>query len=138
MPAQKRPRRPWSLLRFFGRGAGGVFLDQDAQRLARGFLVAEFGLRTGDVQHRIGRLDIVGPRCHDLLLCCDRNLVVAGRIVGVADPVLCGGYELAIRVIHDEGLKGGDAGLVIPDLELIERRLVGFFFLLDSSNTFGV
>src|SRR3990172_6303930 len=74
------------LFGFLGRRAGGIFLHQDAQRLPCRLLVAELGLRTGDVQHCIGRLGIIGPGCPHLLLGCDRHLVVPCLIVGIADP----------------------------------------------------
>src|SRR5262245_1067712 len=85
-PALLLLREP--LLGLLGGRARGVLLDECAQRIARGAGLADLGLRARHVEHRVGRLGILRPEPHDLLLRGDRGLVVAHRVVGVADPVL--------------------------------------------------
>src|SRR5690349_6542818 len=66
-----------ALLGLLGRGAGGVLLDERAQRLARCVGLADLGLRARDLEQRVGRLGVLRPQPHHLLLRGDRRLVVA-------------------------------------------------------------
>src|SRR5690349_18455376 len=77
-----------ALLGLLGRRAGGIFLDEGAQRLARRGALSQLTLRARDVEQRIGRLGIVRPELDHFLLGGDRRLVIAHRVVRVADPVL--------------------------------------------------
>src|SRR5262245_48708565 len=113
-----------ALLGLLGGRARGVLLDERAQRVARGARLPDLGLRARDVEHRVGRLGILGPQPYDLLLRGDRRLVVAHRVIGVADPVLRRGHQLAAREVRHEILEAGDRELVVAQLELVERRLV--------------
>src|SRR2546422_5568119 len=113
-----------TLLGLLGRRARGILLDERAQRLARGAALPQLRLGASDVEQRVGRLGILGPELDHPLLGGDRGLVVAHGIVGVADPVLRRGHELAARETGHEVLEVGDRELVVAELELVERRLV--------------
>src|SRR6266853_3053915 len=117
-----------ALLRLLGGRAGGIFLDEGAQRLARGGALSQLPLRARDVEQRIGGLGIVRPELHHFLLGGDCRLVIAHRVVRVADPVLCRRQELAAGEIGHEILKARDGELIIAELELVERQLVRLFF----------
>src|SRR5216117_1407182 len=117
-----------ALLRLLGRWAGGIFLDEGAQRLARGGALPQLTLGARDVEQRIGRLGILGPELDHFLLGRDGGLVVAHRVVRVAYPVLRRGQELAAREIGHEILEAGDGELIVAELELVERQLVRLFF----------
>src|SRR6266852_1336232 len=65
---------------------------------------------------------------HEALLGRDGGLVIAHRVVRVADPVLRRGQELAAREIGHEILEAGDGELIVAELELVERQLVRLFF----------
>src|SRR5256712_11119661 len=117
-----------ALLGLLGRRAGGIFLDEGAQRLARGGALPQLTLGARDVEQRIGRLGILRPELDHLLLGRDGGLVIAHRVVRVADPVLRRGQELAAREIGHEILEAGDGELVVAELELVERQLVRLFF----------
>src|SRR5258706_6686046 len=113
-----------ALLRLLGRRARRILLHERAQRLAGRRALSELRLGAGDVEQRVGRLRVVGPELDHFLLGCDGGLVVAHRVVGVADPVLRRGQELAAREIGHEILEAGDGELVVAELELVERQLV--------------
>src|SRR5882762_1620709 len=131
----KRPRRVppelellllhEALLGLLGGRARGILFHERAQRLAGRRALPQLRLGARDVEHRIGRLGIVRPELDHLLLGRDGGLVVAHRVVGVADPVLRRGQELAGREIGHEILEAGDRELVVAELELVERQLVG-------------
>src|SRR5258707_5932979 len=114
-----------ALLGLLGRRARRILLHQRAQRLAGRGALSELGLRARDVEQRVGRLRVVGPELDHFLLRGDGGLVVAHRVVGVADPVLRRGQEVAAREIGHEILEAGDGELVVAELELVERQLVG-------------
>src|SRR5262245_5596206 len=113
-----------ALFGLLGSRAGGILLDQGAQGFARRAALADLGLRARDVEQRVGRLAVFRPQPHHLLLRGDRGLVVAHRVVGVADPVLRRGHQLAAREARHEVLEVGDRELVVAELELIKRSLV--------------
>src|SRR6266516_85078 len=117
-----------ALLRLLGRRAGGIFLDEGAQRLARGGALSQLTLGARDVEQRVGRLGILRPELDHFLLGGDDGLVVAHRVVGVADPVLRRGQELAAREIGHEILEARDRELIVAELELVEGELVRLFF----------
>src|SRR5712691_1978996 len=77
-----------ALLRLLGGGARRVLLHQRAQGLARGGALSELRLGARDVEQGIGRLGIVRPGLDHFLLGGNGGLVVAHRVMGVADPVL--------------------------------------------------
>src|SRR5437762_2868574 len=57
-----------ALLRLLGRRAGGIFLDEGAQRLARGGALPQLTLGARDVEQRIRRLGILRPELDHFLL----------------------------------------------------------------------
>src|SRR3981189_3207854 len=114
-----------ALLGLLGCRARRIFLHQRAQRLARRRALSELRLGAGGVEQRVGRLRVVGRELDHFLLGGDGGLVVAHRVVGVADPVLRRGQEVAAREIGHEILEAGDGELVVAELELVERQLVG-------------
>src|SRR5882672_6737115 len=134
----KRPRRVSpefallllreALFGLLGRRARGIPLHERAQRLAGGGALPQLRLGARDVEQRVGRLGILRPELDHFLLGGDGGLVVVYRVVGVADPVLCRGQELAAGEIGHEILEAGDGELIIAELELVERQLVCLFF----------
>src|SRR5258706_1261981 len=114
-----------ALLGLLGRRARRIFLHERAQRLAGRRALSELRLGAGDVEQRVGGLRVVGPELDHFLLGGDGGLVVAHRVIGVADPVLRRGQEVAAREIGHEILEAGDGELVVAELELVERQLVG-------------
>src|SRR5258706_3689431 len=117
-----------ALLRLLGRRAGGIFLDEGAQRLARGRALSQLPLGARDVEQRIGRLGILRPELDHFLLGGDGGLVIAHGVVSVADPVLRRGKQLAAGEIGHEILEARDGELIVAELELVERQLVRLFF----------
>src|SRR3989475_12994761 len=116
---------PYETLLGLLRGrARGLLLDERAQRVARGAALPPLRPGARDIYQHVRRLGILGPELDHPLLGGDRGLVVAHGIVGVADPVLRRGHELAARETGHEVLEVGDRELVVAELELVERRLV--------------
>src|SRR5258708_18230843 len=74
-----------ALLGLLGRGARGVAFHQGAQRLARRGALSHLRLPARDVEPPVGRLAILPPEPDDFLLRGDRRLVVAPRVIGIAD-----------------------------------------------------
>src|SRR5258706_7199406 len=114
-----------ALLGLPGRRARRMLPHQRAERLAGRGALSELRLGTRDVEQRVGRLRVVRPELDHFLLGGDGGLVVAHRVIGVADPVLRRGQEIAAREIVHEILEAGDGELVVAELELVERQLVG-------------
>src|SRR5258705_10313550 len=114
-----------ALLGLLGCRARRIFLHERAQRFAGRRALSELRLGAGDVEQRVGRLRVIGPELDHFLLGGDGGLIVAHRVVGVADPVLRRGQEVAAREIGHEILEAGDGELVVAELELVERQLVG-------------
>src|SRR6266852_3057877 len=114
-----------ALLGLLGRRARRIFLHERAQRLAGRRALSELRLGAGDVEQRVGGLRVVRPELDHFLLGGDGGLVVAHRVVGVADPVLRRGQEVAAGEIGHEILEARDGELLVAELELVERQLVG-------------
>src|SRR6266446_117431 len=77
-----------ALLGLLGRRARGIPFHERAQRLAGRRALPQLRLGARDVEQRIGRLGILWPEPDYFLLGGDGGLVVAHRVIGVADPVL--------------------------------------------------
>src|SRR6187397_1438069 len=84
MPASSQRRQPLaSCLRGFRLG---IRLEQVVDRLARGLGVLELGLAVGDSEHRLGRARALGRARDEAAEGRDRLLVVAPRVLRVAEP----------------------------------------------------
>src|SRR6185312_17003905 len=112
------------LLRLGAGVRARVLGDQVFERAARAGVVAELGLRRGDVEHRVGNLGAVGKLLDQRALRGDRALEVAARELRVADPVLRGCGERRLRVLPDERAEARDRAGVVGALELVERGVV--------------
>src|SRR5258706_12561900 len=114
-----------ALLGLLGCRARRILLHQRAQRLAGRGALSELRLGARDVEQRVGRLRVVRPELDHFLLGGDGGLVVAHRVIGVADPVVREWQEVAARESVHEILEAGGGELVVAELELVERQLVG-------------
>ena len=72
-----------------------------------------------------GTFALSGIRGDELPLRGDRAAEILLRVLRVADPVLRGRRERALRIRLDERLEAGDRGAVAAGLELVERGVVG-------------
>src|SRR5258708_15570769 len=113
-----------ALLGLLGCRARRIFLHERAQRLAGRRALSELRLGARDVEQRVGCLRVVGPELDHFLLGGDGGLVVAHRVVGVADPGLRRGQQLAAGEIGHEILEARDGELVVAELGLVERQPV--------------
>src|SRR5690606_25503436 len=95
-----------TLLGLFGGRAVRILGDEALQRLARSGEIAGLGLAARLVEQCVGRFGVVRPGLHDLVLGGDGRLVIAQRVIGVADPVLRRGRQLALRILVLESLQG--------------------------------
>ncbi len=77
-----------------------------------------------DVEQCVGRLAAVGKLLQQLALRGDRALVIAPRVLRIADPVLRRRRERAARIRLDESVETGDCAGVVAALELVERAVV--------------
>ena len=81
-------------------------------------------MRRRNVQQRIGNLGarwIVGDQ---QTLRGDRRAIVLAGVLRVADPILRGRRERALRIIFDEAREIRDGPAIIAALELVERGVV--------------
>src|SRR6185437_7612948 len=94
------------------------------ERSASGRVVAHVGLRGSDVEQGVGRLAAVGELLQQLALRGDRALVIASRVLRIADPVLRRRRERAARIRLQESVESRDGAGVVAALELVERAVV--------------